>query len=344
MGKVTPVINYKSVVSLLQQRPGTWAKIGSYSYIPNVPLTLRSHGCEVVTQDNLAEDGTFEIWARWDTTSTQSVVRVRSGGKQTNIQWQDPPSRRKVGRKGILNYDHVTETSWVKPQTWFNAGTVPVRQRIPVTIALRKRGCEVVTRKTSKEQVAIWVQWPSTEIPRTPTKTFKNVEWENPPAAHVGLPSTLNYENILSLLQSKPGTWAKVAELSNEKAEGPQTTLRRRGCDVAVRRNASVTEIWAVWPITTKAAPIKNAKVKTSDVPNFTWGSPPKIRTGRTSKHNYDEFVERMREKTGQWVTLGEFPKKEGVAAYHALRRRGCAVKTTSTTDGKVQLAGRLTT
>jgi hypothetical protein len=338
MQNIAPLVNYAALVALLQKRPGRWAKVGSFSYIPNLPLTLKSHGCEVVTRDLLGEGGEFVVWARWPVGIPVKAVRTRRGGAAPTVEWDDPPSRRRSGRPGVLPYDEVLETTWTRPGVWLHVGAVPVKSRIPVSIAMRKRGCEVATRKQGDE-VGVWVRWPhAAPVPDTP-KAHGTPRWEDPPTAHVGLPQTVDYDAVVALLQSRAGTWASLGVFPRAKTEGPQTTLRRKGCTVAIRKSEDGdAEMWAMWP---PDRPV-GAGQRPVAVDGVTWGAPPRLRTGRKAKFNYDTFVDRMGRSKGRWVDLGEFTERDGVAVYHALRRRGCKVRTVKKGDGTVGLSGRV--
>jgi hypothetical protein len=338
MENLAPIVNYAALIAMLQKRAGQWAKVGSFAYIPNLPLTLKSHGCEVVTRDALKTDNEFVVWARWPDGAVVRVVRTRRGGAAPQVEWENPPGRRRSGKTGVLPYDDVLQTAWTRPGVWLNVGEVPLASRIPVSIAMRKRGCDVATRKRGTN-VGLWVRWPADVPAAGIPRAHGTPEWSDPPRAHVGLPQAINYDAVVALLQSRAGTWASLGAFARSKTEGPQTTLRRKGCVVSIRKDADGSvQVWAMWPPDKPVA----AHGTVRHVDGVTWGTPPKMKTGRKARFNYDELLDRMRHQAGQWVKLGVFSEKDAVAVYHALRRRGSKVRIVKNDDGTVLLSGRV--
>lgn len=340
-------VNYAELITLLQSRPGDWAKVGEFSYIPYLPLTLKSHGCEVVTRDAISSGGLFGVWARWPSTGHERTTgphKLRDSGTSVPIDWQDPPAPAQRGKRGTINYETTVATTWSRPGEWLHVGVYPASKRVPISTSLRKRGCEVATRKvkqpqstqgatqepaqeiaSSQRMTDIWARWPAIAPVGGAPVLDVDATWSDPGVAQVGLPRKLDYERVVALVRSRPGNWAKVGDFDKGRSEGPQSSLRKRGCEVAVRavpdgqRSASRVSLWVRWNgERSEAIPFEG------DAPDgFDWGEPSEVKAGRKPQYDYDAFTEYTKERAGDWVLLGEFPRKDFGAMYHALRRRG---------------------
>lgn len=85
-----------------------------------------------------------------------------------------------------------------------------------------------------------------------------NIQWQSgqPPAPKRGRRGD-TYDEIVTTLKERPGSWAIVSTVSPADAAGRTVgytapgfeALRTRGCEVAQRRNTDGgIDLWASWP------------------------------------------------------------------------------------------------
>lgn len=69
------------------------------------------------------------------------------------------------------------------------------------------------------------------------------IAWEDPP---------VNYDDVVTELQSRPGTWARVLDpTGRERARTVSKALRRHGCEARMRKISEAgVAVWARWPLT----------------------------------------------------------------------------------------------
>lgn len=291
-------VNYAQIVLFLQRYQGSWAKIGEFDYINNMPATLRQYGCEVTTRNNLKEhNGTFSIWARWSSGSRRVSPRIKTKAEHKEIDWgaiqqiiwEDPPPKRKSSDE-FLDYDEVALFASQKPNTWFHIGEIERTRRVSVATSMRARGCVIATRATSRgDKLGVWVkgtQKPKTKLFSGPKK--QKFVWGDPPPV-LSANRKLPYERIVNELKQFPGCWGLIAVMPAGVTEGPRTTLKKYGVCVAVRRKPDDHDYVELWGMRPNDGNLKGGEP--SNHPRYTqiilkWAdSPPLKKVGRKARH-----------------------------------------------------------